>query len=240
MATFRDLLQQTKARIREVTTAEGETALADPKTVVLDVREPDEYDQGALPRAIHIPRGQLESNVENKIVDHDAPLLVYCAGGTRSAFAAETLSQLGYTNVVSMDGGFNKWKNEGRDWRTPQTLTAEQRNRYMRHLLLPEVGEEGHLKLLDAKVLLIGAGGLGSPAALYLGAAGVGTLGIVDFDVVDMSNLHRQILHGHNDVGRPKVESAAETLHEINPDAEIVAYNEPLSSYNAMDIVRPY
>src|SRR5690349_4818231 len=153
MATFRDLLQQTKSRITEIDTAEGERRLADPSVVILDVREPDEYDQGALPRAVHIPRGQLESNVENRITDHEAPVLVYCAGGTRSAFAAETLAQLGYTNVVSMDGGFNKWKNEGRDWKTPQTLTPEQRNRYMRHLLLPEVGEEGQLKLLDAKVL---------------------------------------------------------------------------------------
>src|SRR5947207_4197838 len=240
MATFRDLLQQTKARIREVTTAEGEQALADPKTVVLDVREPDEYDQGALPRAIHIPRGQLESNVENKIVDHDAPMLVYCAGGTRSAFAAETLGQLGYTNVVSMDGGFNKWKNEGRDWRTPQTLTAEQRNRYMRHLLLPEVGEDGQLKLLDAKVLLIGAGGLGSPAALYLAAAGVGTLGIIDMDVVDASNLQRQILHNLERVGERKVDSAKKTLTALNPDVDVVTYDVRLGADNVLDIIDGY
>src|SRR5947207_1419687 len=240
MATFRDLLQQTKARIREVTTAEGEQALADPKTVVLDVREPDEYDQGALPRAIHIPRGQLESNVENKIVDHDAPMLVYCAGGTRSAFAAETLGQLGYTNVVSMDGGFNKWKNEGRDWRTPQTLTAEQRNRYMRHLLLPEVGEEGQLKLLDGRVLLIGAGGLGSPAALYLAAAGVGTIGIVDMDVVDASNLQRQILHNLERIGDRKVDSAKKTLTALNPDVDVVTYDVRLGADNILDIISGY
>src|SRR4051795_12823948 len=189
MATFRDLLSQTKAKIREVGTAAAEEAIARPGTVILDVREPDEYEQGALPGAVHIPRGHLESQVENKLVDHDTPVVVYCAGGTRSAFAADTLTQLGYTDVVSMAGGFNKWKNEGRDWRTPQTLTPEQRNRYQRHLLLPEVGEAGQQQLLDSKVLLIGAGGLGSPAALYLAAAGVGTLGIIDMDVVDASNL---------------------------------------------------
>jgi molybdopterin/thiamine biosynthesis adenylyltransferase/rhodanese-related sulfurtransferase len=240
MATFRDLLQQTKARITEVSTAEGEECLADPRTVVLDVREPDEYDQGALPRAIHIPRGQLESNVENKIIDHDAPVLVYCAGGTRSAFAAETLAQLGYSNVVSMAGGFNKWKNEGRDWRTPQTLTAEQRNRYMRHLLLPEVGEDGQLQLLNARVLLIGAGGLGSPAALYLAAAGVGTLGIIDMDVVDASNLQRQILHNLERVGDRKVDSAKKTLTAMNSDVNVVTYDVRLGADNVLDIFKEY
>jgi molybdopterin/thiamine biosynthesis adenylyltransferase/rhodanese-related sulfurtransferase len=240
MATFRDLLHQTKARISEVTTAEGEERLADPRTVVLDVREPDEYDQGALPRAVHIPRGQLESNVESKIIDHDAPVLVYCAGGTRSAFAADTLTQLGYSNVVSMSGGFNKWKNEGRDWRTPQTLTAEQRNRYMRHLLLPEVGEEGQLKLLNARVLLIGAGGLGSPAALYLAAAGVGTLGIIDMDVVDASNLQRQILHNLERIGERKVDSAKKTLTAMNSDIDIVTYDVRLGADNVLEIFKDY
>jgi rhodanese-related sulfurtransferase len=143
MASFRDLLSQTKARIREVDTEQAEQDIARPGAVVLDVREPDEYEQGALPGAVHIPRGHLESQIENKVVDRDAPVVVYCAGGTRSAFAADTLSQLGYTDVVSVVGGFNKWKNEGRAWSTPRTLTPGQRNRYQRHLLLPEVGEEG-------------------------------------------------------------------------------------------------
>src|SRR5947199_6776554 len=219
MPTFRDLLAQAKSSIREVDTEAAEAAIAaDPATVVLDVREPDEYEQGALPDAVHIPRGHLESQVENKIADRDAKVVVYCAGGTRSAFAADTLTQLGYSDVVSMAGGFNKWKNEGREWRTPQTLTPEQRNRYQRHLLLPEVGEAGQQKLLDSKVLLIGAGGLGSPAALYLAAAGVGTLGIVDSDVVDLTNLQRQILHTTDRVGESKVSSAIRTLEALNPD----------------------
>ena len=208
MATFRDLLQQAKSRIREVDTAAAEQEAARPGTLVLDVREPDEYEQGALPGAIHIPRGHLESQVETKLPNKSAPVVVYCAGGTRSAFAAETLGLLGYTDVVSMAGGFNKWKNEGRDWRAPRALSPEQRNRYQRHLLLPEVDEAGQLKLLDSKVLLIGAGGLGSPAALYLAAAGVGTLGIIDMDVVDASNLQRQILHNMDRLGERKVDSA--------------------------------
>src|SRR4051812_32025845 len=168
MATFRDLLNRTKAEIREVDTAGAEAALARPGTVVLDVREPDEFAQGALPGAIHIPRGHLESQIESRVLNRDAPVVVYCAGGTHSAFAAKTLAELGYRDVVSMAGGFGKWKDEGREWTTPVTLTAEQMNRYQRHLMLPEVGVEGQAKLLGAKVLLLGAGGLGSPAALYL------------------------------------------------------------------------
>ena len=175
MASFRDLLAQTKARITEVDPAEADERRNVTGTVVLDVREPDEYDQGALPGAVHIPRGHLESQVEGRILDHDASVIVYCAGGVRSAFAAETLGELGYTNVVSMAGGFGRWKDEGREWSTPITLSPDQRNRYQRHLLLPEVGVEGQAKLLASKVLLLGAGGLGSPAALYLAAAGVGT-----------------------------------------------------------------
>src|SRR5947209_7831982 len=240
MATFRDLLAQRKARIREVDTAQAEEAVARPGTVILDVREPDEYEQGALPGAVHIPRGHLESQVENRIADHEAPIVVYCAGGTRSAFAAETLGQLGYTNVVSMAGGFNKWKNESRSWRVPQTLSAEQRNRYQRHLLLPEVGEEGQQKLLDAKVLLIGAGGLGSPAALYLAAAGVGTLGIIDMDVVDASNLQRQVIHSSERIGTPKVDSAEQTIKALNPDVNVEKYSVRLGPENIVDIITGY
>ena len=212
MASFRDLLAHAKAEIREVDTAAAEAAIGRPGTVVLDVREPDEYDQGALPGALHIPRGHLESQVEGRLPDHDAPVVVYCAGGVRSAFAAKTLQDLGYTDVVSMAGGFGKWKDEGRAWRVPVTLTPDQRNRYQRHLLLPEVGVEGQAKLLESKVLLLGAGGLGSPAALYLAAAGVGTLGIVDMDEVDESNLQRQILHNLDRIGERKVDSAKKTL----------------------------
>ncbi|HEX3395026.1 MAG TPA: molybdopterin-synthase adenylyltransferase MoeB [Acidimicrobiales bacterium] len=241
MATFRDLLAEAKTEIREVDTAEAERLTAErPGTVVLDVREADEYEQGALPDAVHIPRGFLESQVENRIADHDAPLVVYCAGGTRSAFAARTLGELGYTDVVSVAGGFNKWKNEGRSWTTPRTLSPEQRNRYQRHLLLPEVGDEGQQKLLDAKVLLLGAGGLGSPAALYLAAAGVGTLGIIDMDVVDESNLQRQILHNLDRIGDRKVDSAKKTLTALNPDVDVVTYDVRLGADNVLDIIDGY
>jgi molybdopterin/thiamine biosynthesis adenylyltransferase/rhodanese-related sulfurtransferase len=239
MASFRELLQQAKSGITEVDTAGGEQLLADGH-VLLDVREPDEFEQGAIPGSIHIPRGQLESNIENRVPDRDMNLVVMCAGGVRSAFAVQTLEQLGYANTVSMDGGFNKWKDEGRDWERPQTLTPDQRNRYQRHLLVPEIGEEGQLKLLDAKVLLLGAGGLGSPAALYLAAAGVGTLGIIDMDVVDESNLQRQILHNLDRIGERKVDSAKKTLTALNPDVNVVTYDTRLGADNIMDIVEGY
>jgi molybdopterin/thiamine biosynthesis adenylyltransferase/rhodanese-related sulfurtransferase len=240
MASFRDLLRDTKGRIREVDTAQAAEAIARPGTVVLDVREADEYEQGAVPGAVHIPRGFLESQVEGRVTDHDAPVVVYCAGGTRSAFAADTLTQLGYTDVVSVVGGFNKWKDEGRPWKTPASLTAEQRNRYQRHLLLPEVDVAGQSKLLESKVLLIGAGGLGSPAALYLAAAGVGTLGIVDMDVVDESNLQRQILHNMDRIGERKVDSAKKTLTALNPDVSVVTYDVRLGADNIIDIFSGY
>ena len=240
MASFRELLNETKSRIREIETAEAETAVAVPGTVVLDVREPDEYEQGALPGAVHIPRGHLESQIENKVTAKDTPLVVYCAGGTRSAFAADTLTQLGYTDVVSVVGGFNKWKNEGRAWAAPRTLSPDQRNRYSRHLLVNEVGEEGQLKLLDSKVLLLGAGGLGSPAALYLAAAGVGTIGIIDMDVVDESNLQRQILHNLDRIGDRKVDSAKKTITLLNPDVDVVTYDTRLGADNVLDIIDGY
>ena len=202
MPSMRDLLNTAKGRITEIDTDQAQRRIAaNPHAVVLDVREADEFDQGALVGALHIPRGFLESQVESKVPDRSAEVVVYCAGGTRSAFAADTLQQLGYTNVASVAGGFGKWKNEGKEWKVPATLTAEQRNRYQRHLLLPEVAEKGQLRMLESKVLLLGAGGLGSPAALYLAAAGVGTMGIVDMDVVDASNLQRQILHNMDRVG---------------------------------------
>jgi len=240
MPTYRELLTQAKSRIREIDTAQAEQAMAGPGVVVLDVREPDEYDQGAIAGSIHIPRGHLESQVENKVLDKSAPVLIFCAAGNRSAFAADTLTQLGYTDVVSVAGGFNKWKNEGRAWAAPKTLSPEQRNRYQRHLLVNEVGEAGQLKLLDSKVLLLGAGGLGSPAALYLAAAGVGTIGIVDMDVVDDSNLQRQILHNVDRIGDRKVDSAKKTLTLLNPDVNVVTYDVRLGADNILDIIDGY
>jgi molybdopterin/thiamine biosynthesis adenylyltransferase/rhodanese-related sulfurtransferase len=241
MATFRDLLSQTKAQIREIDTAEGDARRsAEPDTVFLDVREPDEFEQGAIPGAIYIPRGHLEAQVESRIPEKSTPVVVFCAGGVRSAFAAKTLTELGYSDVVSMDGGFNRWKDQGREWRAPRTLSAEQRNRYQRHLLLPEVGEEGQLKLLDAKVLLLGAGGLGSPAALYLAAAGVGTIGIIDMDVVDESNLQRQIVHNLERVGMRKVDSAAKTLQLLNPDVTVETHDMRLDASNVESLLSHY
>lgn len=240
MASFRELLNKTKAEITEVTTAEADELRSGPNTILLDVREPAEYEQGAVPGAIHIPRGQLEGSIESKVPDHSTKLLVQCAGGVRSAFAAKTLEELGYTDVVSIAGGFNQWKDEGRDWVTPRNLTAEQRNRYQRHLLMPEVDVEGQLKLLDAKVLLLGAGGLGSPAAYYLAAAGVGTIGIIDMDVVDESNLQRQILHNLDRIGDRKVDSAKKTITALNPDVNVVTYDMRLGADNVMDVLEGF
>src|SRR5262245_42389399 len=215
MASYRDLLNDAKRKIREVSPGEAESELGD--ATFLDVREQDEYDQGTIPGSKFIPRGFLEAQADGKLGgDKDKPIVVFCAGGNRSAFAADTLQQLGYTDVASMAGGFGRWKNEGRPWITPAALTPEQRNRYGRHILLPEVGEEGQQRLLESKVLLLGAGGLGSPAAFYLAAAGVGTIGIVDMDVVDASNLQRQILHNVDRIGERKVDSAKKTLTALN------------------------
>jgi len=239
MTTFRDLLRQAKAEVSEVDTAQGESLLAE-GYALLDVREPDEYEQGAIAGSVHIPRGQLESNIENRLPDRSTPLVVMCAGGVRSAFAVQTLQQLGYSNAVSMDGGFNKWKDEGRAWSRPRTLSGEQRNRYQRHLLVPEIGEAGQLRLLDSKVLLLGAGGLGSPAAMYLAAAGVGTIGIVDMDAVDESNLQRQILHNVDRVGERKVDSAKKTLTSLNPDVNVVSYDTRLGADNILQILEGY
>ncbi len=240
MASFRDLLADAKSRITEIDTATAAVKLSDDEVSLLDVREPDEYDQGAIPGAVHIPRGHLEAQVEAKLTDKNQPVVVYCAGGVRSAFAADTLQALGYSKVLSMAGGFGKWKDEGRPWRQPVTLTADQRNRYQRHLLLPEVGIEGQAKLLESKVLMLGAGGLGSPAALYLAAAGVGPIGIVDMDEVDASNLQRQILHNLDRVGERKVDSAKKTLVGLNPDVNVVTYDTRLAAENILDIMSGY
>ncbi|MDQ1492453.1 MAG: sulfur-carrier protein adenylyltransferase/sulfurtransferase [Actinomycetota bacterium] len=238
MANFRELLVATKAQIREITPEQAEQERG--RATFLDVREADEHDQGTIPESVFIPRGNLEVQVEGKIPDKSTPLVVYCAGGARSAFAVKSLADLGYTDVVSMTGGFNQWKNEGRSWVTPQSLTAEQRNRYQRHLLLPEVGDAGQQKLLSSKVLLLGAGGLGSPAALYLAAAGVGTIGIIDMDVVDASNLQRQILHNMDRIGERKVDSAKKTLTALNPDVNVVTYDVRLGADNVLQIIDGY
>ena len=238
MPTPRDLLNAAKQSIREIEPHDVAARLDHFR--LLDVREPDEFAQGAVPGAVHIPRGQLEFAVEGRLVDKSAPIAVYCAGGVRSAFAAKTLQDLGYRDVVSVVGGFNRWKDEGLAWVVPRSLDAAQRGRYHRHLLLPEVGEEGQIKLLDSKVLLLGAGGLGSPAALYLAAAGVGTIGIIDMDVVDASNLQRQVLHNMERVGMRKVDSARQTLTAMNPDLVVRTYDTRLGADNILDIIDGY
>lgn len=235
------LLERARREVPEVTAHEVKTQIDQRADVtIIDIREREEFVQGHVPGALFIPRGYLELQIEQHAPDRNAPLVIYCAGGVRSLLAARNLKEMGYTNVYSMIGGFNGWKNAGFKFTVPRVLTEAQRLRYSRHTLLKEVGEAGQIKLLEAKVLLIGAGGLGSPAAMYLAAAGVGTLGIVDFDVVDVSNLQRQLLHGNKDVGRLKVESAADRISDINPDVKVVPHNEPLTSDNALDIIRQY
>jgi molybdopterin/thiamine biosynthesis adenylyltransferase/rhodanese-related sulfurtransferase len=240
MASFRDLLAKAKSEIVEIDTQQAQTRIEAGNVLVLDVREPDEYDQGALPNALHIPRGHLEAQIEGRATDRDQTIVVYCAGGVRSAFAARTLQELGYTDVLSVEGGFGKWKDEGRAWKQPVVLTPDQRNRYQRHLLLPEVGVEGQAKLLGAKVLMLGAGGLGSPAALYLAAAGVGTIGIVDMDEVDASNLQRQVLHNMDRIGVRKVDSARMTIEKLNPDVKVNTYDMRLTAENIIEIMSGY
>lgn len=235
------LVRLAKSQITEISAQQLKQRLdAGEKLTIIDVRERDEFVQGHLPDATFIPRGFLELQVEQHQPDRNQPVVLYCAGGVRSALAARNLQEMGYTNTISLIGGFNGWKNAGLGFKVPTFLTEEQRIRYSRHTLLNEVGEAGQIKLLESKVLLIGAGGLGSPAAMYLAAAGVGTLGIIDFDTVDISNLQRQLLHGNKDVGRPKVESAADRIHDINPDVKVIGYRDPITSANALEIVKEY
>jgi molybdopterin/thiamine biosynthesis adenylyltransferase/rhodanese-related sulfurtransferase len=238
--TYQELVRRAKEQVTEVEPADLEPRLEQPRLVVIDVREIDEYEQGAVPGSRHIPRGLLESTIGSHVPQADTEIVLYCAGGARSALAAQSLQEMGYGNVRSLRGGFGSWKSGGHAWSIPVTLSSEQRSRYSRHILLPEVGEEGQHKLLDAKILLIGAGGLGSPAALYLAAAGVGTLGIVDFDQVDSTNLQRQILHNLDRIGQPKVESARETLTALNPDVKIEPYTERLSAENVIEVLSGY
>lgn len=239
MPTYQEILEQKRTVVREVDPRES-LRMREQGAVLIDVREQDEVDQGTIPGAIHIPRGFLEMRIEEAVRDHSEPVVVYCAGGVRSLFGAESLMQLGYENVASMSGGFNGWKSAGLPWRVPQNLTPDQRRRYSRHLLIPEVGEEGQRKLLDAKVLLIGAGGLGSPAALYLAAAGVGTIGVVDADIVDDSNLQRQVIHTTDRLGIPKVESARLAIEALNPDVTVIKHEVRLDQSNVLDIFAQY
>jgi len=240
--SFQDIMAEARKDVPEITPQQVNDLLTNngKSQVLLDVRESDEWRQGHLEGALPLPRGFLEIKVETAIPDKNAPIIAYCAGGVRSLLAAKAMKEMGYQNVSSMSGGYTAWKNGGFKWVQDFQYTAEQLIRYSRHFLLPEVGEAGQAKLLQAKVLMVGAGGLGSPSAYYLAAAGVGTLGIIDNDVVDISNLQRQILHANDRVGTPKVESAKKTLEALNPDVKVIPYNAKLTSENIMDIIKDY
>lgn len=237
MPSYQQYLQQVKAQIREISPSQLQQC---PPQLLVDVREPDEHQQGVIPAAVPIPRGQLEGRIEALAVSSDTEIVVYCAGGSRSALAVGTLQAMGYQRVASLQGGITAWRSEGFPIEKPLVFSAAQRSRYARHIMLPEVGEAGQAKLLKSRVLLVGAGGLGSPAGYYLAAAGVGTIGIVDDDVVDESNLQRQILHNTTRVGRPKVDSARQTLLELNPDVQVLPHRTRLTRDNALEILRGY
>jgi molybdopterin/thiamine biosynthesis adenylyltransferase/rhodanese-related sulfurtransferase len=239
-----EVIRQIKSQVEELDPSEVKAEVATANgdgPVLVDVRESTEWDAGHIPGAKHVPRGYLESRIEGVIGDRSRHVVLYCASGQRSALAAHTLKDLlGYEHVSSMTGGITLWKDRGYDVEVPKSLTAEQRERYSRHLLVPEIGLEGQTKLLEAKVLLLGAGGLGSPTALYLAAAGVGTLGIVDDDTVDLSNLQRQVIHTTGRIGEPKVDSAEEAIKAINPDVNVVKYKTRLDASNIMEIIDGY
>jgi molybdopterin/thiamine biosynthesis adenylyltransferase/rhodanese-related sulfurtransferase len=239
--TYTDLIATVRKQTKEVSLDELKRRIeAKEPITLLDVREKEEYRAGFIPGAVSIPRGFLEIQVEGRLPDKNAKIIAYCAGGTRSALAAKTLAELGYTNVETANPGFVRWKDLGFPIDTPPQLNDAQRDRYSRHILLPEVGEVGQAKLLKSKVLLIGAGGLGSPAGLYLAAAGVGTLGLVDADTVDASNLQRQVLHATSRIGMPKVESAEKVLKDLNPDVKVIGYKERLNSGNVERLFADY
>jgi sulfur-carrier protein adenylyltransferase/sulfurtransferase len=236
-----EYIKQVKADIDEVDPSAVSEVLGSDGVVIVDVRESDEWDAGHIPGAKFVTRGHLESRIEGAAPDRSERVILYCASGNRSALAAKTLrDELGYERVESMTGGYTLWKDRGYAVDVPRTFTPEQRQRYSRHFLLPEVGVEGQQKLLDAKVLLLGAGGLGSPTALYLAAAGVGTLGIVDDDVVDVSNLQRQVIHATSRVGVPKVDSAEQAINDLNPDVVVRKYQTRLDASNIVDIIKDY
>jgi molybdopterin/thiamine biosynthesis adenylyltransferase/rhodanese-related sulfurtransferase len=238
--SYADLLREARSEIPEVTPQEADYLRSKGDVVLIDVRETPEWEQGHVPGAIHISKSYIEQQTEGRVPDRDQQIVTYCAGGVRSLFAAQTLRALGYTNVSSMSGGFQQWKSNGLEWQAPVVLSEAQKERYSRHLLIPEVGVEGQKKLLDSRVLLIGAGGLGSPAGLYLAAAGVGTIGIVDFDIVDASNLQRQVLHTTDRVGEKKTESARQTINALNPDVSVVAHEEMLTDENVDRLIAGY
>ncbi|MGB1016306.1 MAG: molybdopterin-synthase adenylyltransferase MoeB [Nannocystaceae bacterium] len=242
MASFSEILGKVKQSIREVSVDDTHARMqvAEKAPVVIDVRERDEYEQGFIPGANWVPRGFLELKVEDIAPEREREVIIYCAGGTRSALAARSLAELGYANVASMAGGFRAWKNSGLKFDRPRVLSADQIKRYSRHIMLPEVGEEGQGKLLDARVLCIGASGLGSPSSLYLAAAGVGTIGMIDDDLVDESNLQRQVLHNMERLGMPKVESARKTLQALNPDVTVNTHQVRLTSENILEILADY
>jgi molybdopterin/thiamine biosynthesis adenylyltransferase/rhodanese-related sulfurtransferase len=241
MTTSAELIASARCETKEVSLEELKRRLdAEEPCTIVDVREKEEYRAGCIPGAMSLPRGFLELQVEGRIPDRSTKIVAYCAGGTRSALAAKTLAELGYTSVETANPGFARWKELGYPIEVPALLNDAQRDRYSRHLLLPEVGEAGQAKLLRSKALLVGAGGLGSPASLYLAAAGVGAIGLVDADVVDVSNLQRQVLHATSRVGRPKVESAAEVLRDLNPDVKVAGYAERLTAANVERLFADY
>ncbi len=228
------------AQVNDVLAHQGATGLDDQEIVLVDVREKHEWNEGHIPGALHVPRGHLESEIEEAVPDKSKRVILYCAGGVRSLMAGTTLQQMGYKDVISMSGGFGRWKDSGYAFILPRTLSEGQAKRYSRHLLVPEVGEAGQLKLLDSRVLLIGAGGLGSSAALYLAAAGVGTLGIIDADVVDDSNLQRQVIHSTERIGQYKADSARVAINALNPDVKVKTYIERLDETNVKKLVSEY
>jgi molybdopterin/thiamine biosynthesis adenylyltransferase/rhodanese-related sulfurtransferase len=242
-----EFIRQIKSQIAQVDPGEVNEQLqvkdngnGNGSLAIVDVRESAEVARGFIPGAKHVPRSYLESRIEGAVPDHSQHVVLYCASGNRSALAAKTLADLGYENVESMTGGYQLWKDRGYKVDVPRVMTPEQRERYSRHMLVPEIGAEGQQKMLDAKVLLLGAGGLGSPTALYLAAAGIGTIGIVDDDVVDLSNLQRQVIHTTDRIGTPKVDSAAESMNAINPDVNVVKYETRLDASNIMEIIEGY
>jgi len=236
----RDLLAKVKKEIREVNVQDVNARIQKNGVALVDVREKEEWDEGHLPGATFIPRGHLESRIEKTVPEKTSPVILYCAGGSRSAYAAKTLQDLGYKDVVSMAGGYGEWKNAGLPFVVPEKMSKNRLARYSRHLKIPEIGEAGQLKLMASKVLLVGAGGLGSPAGVYLAASGIGTLGVIDSDTVDESNLQRQILHWTSSIGAPKVDSARRTLFEVNPDVKVKTYNLRLDASNVVDIFKDY